>query len=77
VDALLERLGAIGERAARMRRRDDEERNARDDDSLPRSVRGAFQDLSEAVRNLLKHDPDAKARVIDVIDRATGELRKA
>jgi hypothetical protein len=33
--------------------------------------------LSEAVRDLLKHDPDAKARVIDVIDRATGELRKA
>jgi DNA-binding PadR family transcriptional regulator len=77
VDALLERLGAIGERATRMRRRDDEERNARDDDSLPRSVRGAFQDLSEAVRDLLKHDPDAKARVIDVIDRATSELRKA
>jgi len=77
VDALLERLGAIGERAARMRRRDDEDRNARDDDSLPRSVRGAFQDLSEAVRDLLKRDPDAKARVIDVIDRATSELRKA
>ena len=77
VDAVLERLGAIGERAAHMRRRDDEERNARDDDSLPRSVRGAFQDLSEAVRDLLKHDREAKARVIDVIDRATSELRKA
>ncbi len=77
VDALLERLAAIGERAARMRQRfDDEERNVRDDDSLPRSVQGAFQDLSEAVRDLLKRDREAKARVIDVIDRATSELRK-
>jgi DNA-binding PadR family transcriptional regulator len=76
VDAVLERLAAIGERAARMRQRDDEERNARDDDSLPRSVRGAFQDLSEAVRDLLKNDREAKARVIDVIDRAASELRK-
>lgn len=78
VDAVLERLTAIGERAAHMRRRfNDEERNVRDDDSLPRSVRGAFQDLGEAVRDLLKHDQTAKARVIDVLDRATGELRKS
>jgi DNA-binding PadR family transcriptional regulator len=76
-DALLERLAAIGERAARMRRRDDDERrDAHEDDALPRSVKGAFLDLREAVRDLLTRDPQSKARIIDVIDRATGELRK-
>jgi hypothetical protein len=59
-----------------MRRRDDEQRDARDDEALPRSVRGAFQDLGEAVRDLIRHDPEAKARIIEAIDRATSELRK-
>jgi len=76
VDAVLDRLTAIGEKVARMRRRSDEQRDARDDDTLPRSVRGAFEDLGEAVRDLIRHDPEAKARIIDVIDRATGDLRK-
>jgi DNA-binding PadR family transcriptional regulator len=77
VDALLDRLTVIGERAARMRRRfDDEERNAHDDESLPRSVKGGFEDLREVVRDLLKRDREAKAQIIDVIDRATSELRK-
>lgn len=77
VDALLDRLAAIGERAARMRRHvRDEERNAGDDETLPRSVRGAIQDLGEAVRDLLKHNPEAKTRIIEAIDRAIGELRR-
>ncbi len=76
VDAVLDRLTVIGEKIARMRRRlDDEESDARHDDTLPRSIKGAFQDLSEAVRDLLKHDQEAKGRIIDVIDRATSELR--
>lgn len=78
VDALLDRLAAIGERAARMRRRfDDEGSNVQEDDSLPRSIKGAFQDLREAVRDLLKRDPDAKPRIIEAVDRAIGELRKS
>jgi DNA-binding PadR family transcriptional regulator len=77
VDALLARLAAIGEKAAHMRRRSEDERgDSRDDDALPRSVKGAFQDLREAVRDLLGRDPQAKARIIDVIDRAADELRK-
>src|SRR5436305_654427 len=56
VDAVLERLSSVGEKIARMRKRfgyDDEDAR---DDSLPRSVRGAFEDLSEVVRELLASD---------------------
>jgi DNA-binding PadR family transcriptional regulator len=69
-DAVLKRLAAVGERIARIRRRLGD-----DDESLPRSISGAFQDLSEAVRNLLREDRDAKGRIIDIIDRAANELR--
>jgi Arc/MetJ-type ribon-helix-helix transcriptional regulator len=56
---------------ARMRRRLGD-----DDESLPRSISGAFQDLSEAVRALLREDREAKGRIIDAIDRVTSELRR-
>ena len=69
-DAILKRLAAVGERMARMRRRLGD-----DDDSLPRSISGAFQDLSEAVRALLREDREAKGRIIDAINRVTSELR--
>jgi DNA-binding PadR family transcriptional regulator len=76
-DAVLARLTALSERAARVRRRlGDEEAARRDDDSLPRSISGAFQDLSEAVRALLKEDGEAKGRIIDAIDRLANELRR-
>ncbi len=70
-DAVLKRLDAVGERIARLRRRLGD-----DDDSLPRSIRGAFQDLSEAVRDVLREDRDAKGRIIEAIDRAASELRR-
>jgi DNA-binding PadR family transcriptional regulator len=70
-DVVFKRLAAAGERIARIRRQLGD-----DDDSLPRSIRGAFQDLSEAVRALLREDRDAKGRIIDVIDRAATELRQ-
>jgi DNA-binding PadR family transcriptional regulator len=63
-DAILKRLDAVGQRVAR------------DYESMLRSITGAFQDLSEAVRDLLRQDREAKGRVIDVIDRATNELRR-
>jgi DNA-binding PadR family transcriptional regulator len=70
-DAILKRLAAVGERMAHMRRRLGD-----DDESLPRSISGAFQDLSEAVRALLREDREAKGRIIDAIDRVTSELRR-
>ena len=77
VDAVLERLTAVGARTGRMREREREDAtDNRGDASMPRSIQGAFQDLSEAVRELLKQDRGAKGRVIEAIDRATEELRK-
>ena len=70
-DAIFKRLAAAGEKIARIRRQLGD-----DDDSLPRSIKGAFQDLSEAVRELLRKDRDAKGRIIDAIDRAADELRQ-
>ena len=76
VDALLARLAAVGEQIAQMRRRSENEENDERDASLPRSIRGAFMDLRDAVRETLARDKDAKARVITVIDQAIEELRK-
>ena len=72
-DAVLERLDAFGKRVARMRRDDTAQG---DDASMPRSVRGAFADLSEAARELLRHDHDANVRVIAAVERAAAELRR-
>ena len=77
VDAVLERLASVGEKMTRMRRRfRDDEAEAGSDAAMPRSVKGAFADLSEAVRELLGRDREAKARIIEAIDRVTEELRK-
>lgn len=77
VDAVLERLTAFGEKVTRMRRRFgwDDEAGEHGGDSLPRSIKGAFQDLSEAVRELLSKDRDAKGRIIEAIDRVTADLK--
>jgi DNA-binding PadR family transcriptional regulator len=74
VDAVLARLAAIGEKVARRRERFNDEAG-RGADSLPRSIQGAFQDLSEAVRDLLRRNPDARGRVIEAIDKATKDLK--
>jgi len=75
VDAVLERFATIGERV-RARRADDEVGRGGGDSSMPRSIQGAFQDLSQVVRELLHDDRSAKAKIIEAIDRATEELRR-
>jgi DNA-binding PadR family transcriptional regulator len=73
VDAMLERFAAIGEKMRTRRRERDDEAPGEGYDG---SIRGAFQDLSEAVRELLRQDRGAKSRIIETLDRATEELRK-
>ena len=75
-DAVLGRLAAVGERVARFRRRFGEDDDAPRRDDLPRSVRGAFQDLAEAVRDVLKDDREAMGRIIDAIEKTASELRR-
>jgi DNA-binding PadR family transcriptional regulator len=74
VDAVMERFAAIGARIAQRREREQQE--ARGEEDIPRSVRGAFMDLREATRDALRASPDATGRVIDIIDRAVQELKK-
>jgi DNA-binding PadR family transcriptional regulator len=75
VDAVLERLGAIGEKVARMRRRfgaDDDDRR-----SLPPLVRAAIENLREVAAKRLEGDVEAEAKVVEVLARAASELKKA
>jgi DNA-binding PadR family transcriptional regulator len=78
VDAVMERLAAVGERAGRMRRsfRDGERDEARDGRRGSRLVRAAFDDLHELAAERLRNDAEAEARVVDVLARAAAELRK-
>lgn len=73
-NAVLERLAAIGERAARWRRRsegeDDERRR------VPPLVKAAFDNLRTAVVERMEHDADAEARVVELLARAAMDLRK-
>src|SRR5438067_9247545 len=75
VDAVLERLAAIGEKVARMRRRfgsEDEERRG-----MPPLVRAALENLREVAAKRLDDDAEAETKVVEVLARAAAELKKA
>jgi DNA-binding PadR family transcriptional regulator len=75
VDAVLARLKAAGERFAAMQRRADGEDDTR---RGPRSklVRAAMENLRDVVIEKLWNDPDAEAKLVEVLARAAQELRK-
>jgi len=75
VDAVMKRLAAIGERAQRMRERSDDERDE-DRDGRWQLVRAAHVAVRDAVRERLKADPDAEAKVVEILARAAGEIRR-
>lgn len=72
--AMLDRLAAIGERAARWRRssgRDTEDRR------LPPLVAAAIDNLREAAAKRIEGDADAEARVVELLARAALDLRRS
>ena len=71
VDALLERLESVGQQAREYRSRDD------DKPKVPRLVRSALENLRDVAEERLKGDPDAEAKVVEILARAAGELKKA
>ena len=79
VDAVLERLGKIGNKLARMRRRfgrdeeDDDHRGQR----LPPLLRAALENLREVAGERLANDADAEAKLVEILARAAQELKKA
>ena len=78
VDAVLERLAAIGGKIARMRRRlGGEDREERRGSSLPPLVRAALENLREVAGERLENDADAEAKLVEILARAAQELKKA
>ncbi len=75
VDAVLERLDAVGERARS--RGGDDEHEGRHGPRVSRLVRAALENLREVAADRLKGDADAEAKVVEVLARAAAELRKA
>src|SRR5215467_8597718 len=79
VDAVLERLGKIGNKLARMRRRfgPDEEDDDRRGQRLPPLLRAALENLREVAGERLANDADAEAKLVEILARAAQELKKA
>ena len=76
VDAVLERLAAIGEKVARMRRRfgaDDDDRRGPE---VPPMVRAAIENLREVAAKRLEDDADAEAKLVEVLVAAAAQLKK-
>jgi DNA-binding PadR family transcriptional regulator len=79
VDAVLERLGKIGNKLARMRRRfgRDEAEDDRRGRGLPSLVRAALENLREVAGERLENDADAEAKLVEILARAAQEMKKA
>jgi DNA-binding PadR family transcriptional regulator len=75
VDAVLERLAAVGEqvRARRGQENDDNRRDSR----TPRLVRAAMENLRDAAVERLHGDADAETKIVEVLTRAAAELKKS
>src|SRR5262249_5984770 len=78
VDAVLERLTAIGSKITRMRRRfgrDDEDEERRGS-RLPPLVRAALENARQGLGERLENDADAEAQLGGIPARAAQELKK-
>src|SRR6266704_6706734 len=76
VDAVLERLAAIGEKVSRMRRRFGEDDDDDDRRRMPPLVRAALENLREVAAKRLDDDAEAEAKVVEVLARAAAELKR-
>jgi DNA-binding PadR family transcriptional regulator len=74
VRAVLDRLTAIGERFAHMRRRDQ-----REDERAhagPPLLRAAIENLRETALKRLEQEPEAEPKVIELLARAASDLKR-
>jgi DNA-binding PadR family transcriptional regulator len=76
VDAVLERLGAMGERVTRMRRRAQSEDDERRGPSVSPMVRAAIENLRDIAAKRLEDDAEAEAKVVEVLVAAASQLRR-
>jgi DNA-binding PadR family transcriptional regulator len=75
VDAVLERLDAVGERMRS--RRSDEDNEGRRGARVPRLVQAALENLRDVAVERLKANGDTEAKVVEVLARAAAELKKS
>ena len=77
VDAVLDRLAAVGHKVTRMRHRLGRDRGDDEDDrSVPQLVRAALDNLRDVAAKRLEADEDAEAKIVEVLARAAAELKK-
>jgi len=74
VDAVLERLSALGQRVERWRHWG--ARGERPAPAVSRLIDAAIDNLREVAAERLKADPEAEARLVDILARAAAELRR-
>jgi DNA-binding PadR family transcriptional regulator len=89
VDAVLERMSAVGEKAKRIREHfarpeyDDEHRGRRGRDrdegrsSVPPLVRAALDNLRDVAAKRIEADEDAETKIVEVLARAAQEMKKS
>ena len=79
VEAVLERLATIGERASSMRRHFERDEYRGDDDRrrLPPLVRAAIDNLRDVAAKRLDEDPDAETKLVELCARLASEMKKA
>src|SRR3954471_13567372 len=75
VDAVLERLDAVGERL-RSRPRD-EDNDGRRGPRVPRLVQAALENLRDVAVERLKSNAYTEAKVVEILARAAAELKKS
>ncbi len=75
-DVVLDRLAALGERVNRWRRTargaEREQRRA-----LPQLVEATLQHLRETIGKRLDNDPDAEARLVEILARTAADLQRS
>ena len=77
VDAVLERLDAVGAKIARVRQRQEEREDERYAPAVSPLVRAALVNLREVAAKQLDADPDAEPKVVDILARAAAELKRS
>jgi DNA-binding PadR family transcriptional regulator len=75
VDAVLDRLAAVGRKIAKMRRRFGGEDGGRRD-GMPSLVRAALDNLREVAGKRLEDDAEAEANIVEILARAAAELKR-
>jgi DNA-binding PadR family transcriptional regulator len=75
VDAVLERLDAVGERMRS--RRSDDDSDGRRGPRVPRLVQAALENLRDVAVERLKNNGDTEAKVVELLARAAAELKKS